>query len=245
MTKSVFSGWDAYARRALWGPAGITVVPALALSAYWVSDFAWIGTAASLMVSLGLAACIAEWVRPLGRRTEKRLVSSWGGLPTTRALRRFDGVQPSLRKQRRRDVEAVSGCRLPTKSEERSNPVEATERYEQAVYSSIARIRETGIDVGRLNAENASYGFRRNARALKGFALAVLASTTFANLYLAVIKDQMLVGVITLILQIFLACFWSIVVRDQWVTEQAETYAKRFFITVGIEAGKELARQRS
>lgn len=239
MSKNVFSGWDSYARKALWGPAGIAAAPAVVLSAYWAPNFAWLGTALSLAVSLGLAIGIAECVRPLGRQTQERLIKNWGGFPTTRALRIVDGTNRGLRKQRRRHVETVSGHTLPTKSEERSEPIEANERYEQAVYAAIAQMRETGVDVGRLNAENASYGFRRNSRALKWIALLVLAVAATANLYLAATRGEFLVAVPVALLDLAAFCFWGVVVRDRWVTEQAETYATRFFITVDVTAARQ------
>ncbi|WP_157768947.1 hypothetical protein [Pseudarthrobacter sulfonivorans] len=236
MSKNVFSGWDPYARKALWGPAGIAIIPAVILSAYWVPSFVWVGTGVSLAVSFGLTIALAECVRPLGRRTQERLIEGWGGFPTTQALRFANGTHQQLRKQRRRHVEMVSGHTLPTKSEERSKPNAADERYEHAVYAAIALMREGGVDIERLNSENVSYGFRRNTRALKAIALVILAVAGLANLYLMAAKGALLIGGSIAVLDLLAMGFWIIVVRDRWVTEQAEIYATRFFISADVTA---------
>lgn len=99
-------------------------------------------------------------------------------------------------------------------------------------------MREGGVDIERLNSENTSYGFRRNTRALKAMALLILAVAGLANLYLMAAKGALLIGGSIAVLHLLAMGFWIVVVRDRWVSEQAEIYATRFFISADVTAAR-------
>ena len=174
----------------------------------------------------------AEWVRPLGVKMEARLKRTWGGFPTTRALRHREVQFAGTRVVRRTSLEALTGTGLPSPREEREDSVAADVIYEETVTRGISRIRANRTHSTLLQAENSSYGFRRNMLAIKVPALILLGLSVPASFLVAWLSDQPLLYLILAVVQGILLLYWIVVVRETWVREQADKFAERFFVAV-------------
>jgi hypothetical protein len=128
----------------------------------------------------------------------------------------------------------VVGFSLPTAVEEEHDPHRAARRYDEAV----AALRQRTYDAGRfplVKAENADYGFRRNALAMRPAALAVAASCVALALLLLVVGDgdigaRLATWGIAAAVGIVSGVFFLIVVRADWVRLAAERYADQLVL---------------
>jgi hypothetical protein len=169
----------------------------------------------TVAVSCGLLYLLAAIARSLGKNVERRLLQQWGGWPTTLWLRHSDSNLPRQTKERYHATFLKEQCR--------------------------------GKDYPLVEKENADYGFRRNLLGLKPLGL-VLASTglmasaiwigTAVGLRLEdlssrqwqAIAEQLrespapLMGV--LLLNASGLVFWICVVRDTWVRQAGDQYAR-------------------
>jgi hypothetical protein len=121
-----------------------------------------------------LTVLAAEVGRDRGRKLQPKLWASWGGPPTTVALRWAGGDTVSAVAHRHAIVQKVLGDKshLPTEAEERDDPAKADQIYEIAV----RRLRGRTRDPKRfplLLKENTSYGFRRNLLGLRPIGIGV------------------------------------------------------------------------
>ena len=225
---------DAYIRTARVTPAVLVVVPALAFLLY-LPQIPALGAVLPALGVVGVVPVAAEVVRGRGKQVEQRLVDTWGGLPTTRALRLRDGEGADLRTARRAAVEQLSRGRLPSAREEAADPEQADSRYVAAVKTVLARLRDTPEGT-LLQAENVSFGFRRNLRGVREIALVVLLLAALLNLAVALLSAMYLPGALVLVVHLLSACFWLALVRDTWVRRQADTYSQQFFAATAARA---------
>jgi hypothetical protein len=147
---------------------------------------------------------------------------------------------PAATKARYRSalVKYVPGLVLPGAEEERSNPVAADEAYRSAVEWLKERCR--GKDFPLVFKENIEYGFRRNMRGIRPFAIAAVALAAVGGLdaivyrlievgglSVSMVMQQAPLGVIgaTVLLLIALLC-WTFLVTDLWVREAGDQYAR-------------------
>jgi hypothetical protein len=225
-------GLDAYTARARLAPAAIAALPALALLGGGLlapSEVARLGTTAVAAIRL-LASQLS---RDAGRRLQSSLWDSWGGPPTVTRLR-HRGAPDGHRVERLHErFRAALGARLPTKSEEATDPAHADAVYEDAVSDLRNRTRDRAR-FPLVFEENADYGFRRNMLGLKPWALtialAVLATCAIAYALSDGTASERLrtwgwpAGVACLAL-----LMWWRVVTHGWVRLTAESYTDRLF----------------
>ncbi|MBF4636211.1 hypothetical protein ITJ38_17510 [Agreia pratensis] len=234
---------DTYIWRARVAPAIIAVAPILAFLSFVVQS-PIVGLVAPAIGAGAAVLLAAEVTKSRGHAAEARLISKWDGLPTTRALS-ASGHKPHLRQQRRQAMEAVTGVALPTAADEAGDPGTARQMIQHCVRLAIAGLRTDATDSGVLASENASYGFRRNSRGIRGFAIATLAISMAVTAGVAVISGQLLVGACVLGLDLLLAVYWLLIVRDGWVLEQAEKFSDQLFIVAELAASKSLQSRSS
>jgi hypothetical protein len=130
-----------------------------------------LGAAMTVLGASGGMYGLASIVRAKGKELEERLVATWGGMPTTIALRHRDSFLDSVSKQRYHDlITSKLGIRMPTVDEEAADLVNADNAY----IGATKRLRElTRNDKGLLIKENIAYGFHRNMLAMKPTGIAV------------------------------------------------------------------------
>jgi len=226
--------------KARWLPALVAAGPILAFGFYAGSNL-WLGAFTPALGLFGVTFVISELVRSAGRRYEKKLLRLWDGFPTTRALR-FRTDLPLLRFERQRKlVEGAVGYVLPSRELEDADPIEADAEYATAVRTAIARVRAAEADGSLLRAENASYGFRRNARAIKPIAVAISLLSIAANVYFGIGLGNYWAAAGTVFVQAALLLFWIAFVTNSWVEEQAENFTERFFTVLAANPTKSAA----
>jgi hypothetical protein len=211
-------------------PAVLIGAPALTLllfSSTWIVNISLSGIA-----FLGVTALAAQLLLHRGRLTEKRLISEWLGMPTTLLLQSTGPGSAPLRNQRRADVERVAGLTLPSTRRERDPPDDAREKIVHAVQRCIDRVR-TGHDGSRLlQIENLSYGFRRNVRAGRAFGIVIAGLALITTALLTVSTGPAAPAITAVVINSAALLVWIFAVSDDWVRDQADKYANRFFRTI-------------
>jgi hypothetical protein len=244
--------FDTYARRARLYPALLTLSPPVAATFAWVPSLvegrslaAMVGAAASF----GLLYALASISRSAGKRTEQRLLAKWGGWPTTIMLRHGCADIPAPTKARYHQFLAQCGSwdGLPSAQLEQSDPAANDDAYESAV--QWLKEQRRGPEFRLVLNENAEYGFRRNMRGLKPWALALCLVTLLGWLLygftqlrtarrslssadvgeLLGLPSPLAWGALGVTVVAFVA--WILVVKDRWVREAADQYAQTLLAT--------------
>jgi len=169
---------DTYERKARLWPGLLVVAPiVVALATRFGMTHPVLGAAMTVIGACGGMYGLTNIVRAKGKELEERLVSKWGGMPTTIALRHRDSFLDGVSKQRYHDlITRKLGIRMPTAAEEAADPVKADDTY----IGATKRLRElTRNDKGLLFKENIAYGFHRNMLAMKrtGIAISLISFT--------------------------------------------------------------------
>lgn len=222
-------------------PALISALPILSFLV-WVPASPWVGTLVPALGAVGLTTLATEWVRSRGKAQQRKLVKKWGALPTV-ALLRHDGTgSPATRARRRRALELVTKSELPGVELELRDPIAADEEIQSLVKVAIATVRDKS-DASVLHSEVVSYGFRRNLRALKPLAAAVIllsiVGVVLAGRYS---QEPWLPWIVAGVLGLWLL-IWLTVITDRWVKEAADEYADQFFAALESEAAKTQKRK--
>jgi hypothetical protein len=212
-------------------PSFLTAAPVLLLLSF-VPDLALAAKFVPALAFAGMAVLAGEVSHTAGRRLQNRLIKKWDGLPTLAALRHRSSLPREEVRRNRRAVESISGMTLPTAAQERAHPERSDDAYRRAVRTCIDMVRSGQPGSGILFATNVSYGFRRNTRALKAYALAVTSGTLAAALILAYFLDRWDLGGVVAGASVLAGLAWIFVVRHSWVLEGAQFYAEQFFRTL-------------
>jgi hypothetical protein len=162
---------DRYEWQARLVPGLLALLPvAVTIAALGLRHAPIVSVILSLASLAGGAVLLADVVRGLGLQAQEQLWSSWGGAPTTIALRLREPAPNSVQRDIwRAAVQKVSGIRLPSARSESINP----DRADQTISAAIARIREMTRDQQRfymVQVENRGYGYQRNFYAVRTIA---------------------------------------------------------------------------
>lgn len=167
---------DPYERPARLYPALLALLPLLSLLLLHYGPKATAMTAAvTLAVSCGGLYLTTNLCRELGKRLEEKLYKGWGGKPTTQLLRHRDKTIEGVTKRRYHSFLAVKIKEtFPDKNQEAKNPEAADEVYQSGVRWLLNHTRPADSDKFELlSKENVTYGFRRNALAMKPVGLTI------------------------------------------------------------------------
>jgi hypothetical protein len=238
-----FGLFDDYNRQARLYPALLALLPLLIALLAWFPDLVTTNIGTTLVTiagSCGVLFGLTVFSRSCGKRTEKRLLQAWGGWPTTLWLRYADDHLPGPTKKRYHKAltRRVPDLRMPTEAEERDNPQAADESYRSGTewLKEYAR----GKDFPLVLKENIEYGFRRNMRGIRSFAVAAVAIALVASLSaiayrisplsvssLWSIAERVPVTAIGATLLLVLALVvWLVFVSDAWVRQAGDQYAR-------------------
>jgi hypothetical protein len=163
---------DPYERGARLLPGLLVVAPIIvALAARFGARHPVLTTVGSVIGACGGMYALASIARGRGKALEERLVTLWGGMPTTIALRHRDRFLDSVSKGRYHElIGRKLGIALPTAVAEAADPAAADDRY----VGATKRLRElTHGNRGLLYKENIAYGFHRNMLAMKPVGIAI------------------------------------------------------------------------
>lgn len=167
---------DKYTIKARVFPAVIAFAPALALAVLYISwDSFSLSDAFVALASVIFLVVLADIARRSGKRIEKQLLKSWGGMPSTHLLRHRDATLNDHTKSRYLKFLAEKiGEDAPTLEDEEENPQSCDEFYGRCCLWLREHTRDREL-FGILLEENMNYGFRRNLLGLKNVALAMSA----------------------------------------------------------------------
>ncbi len=120
-----------------------------------------------LLGACGITYLLANVSRMMGKAQENQLFDTWGGMPTTQMLRHRDDRLDTHTKQRYHALLARKlKIKFPSSEEEAVSPSEADEIYRAGVKWLLGKTRDKKR-FALLFKENVSYGFHRNAFALR------------------------------------------------------------------------------
>lgn len=240
---------DPYDRQARATPALMVALPLLlpVVAHYGLKHLALTAVLAVLS-SCGAIYTLSSIARARGKELEAKLITEWGGLPTTIALRHRDKHIDSVTKRGYHETIASKlHINMPTAEQERLDPEAADEAYKAAA----VKLRElTRSDKKLLLKENIAYGFHRNMVAMKpiGIFVCLLALVYCALLSKAIRLREPYFDIDALVspgiaagLGSFVAfamlCFWLFHFRKDVVKTFGYTYADRLFECIaGVKA---------
>jgi hypothetical protein len=164
--------FDSYGRTARLYPAVVVLLPLtwhLPLLGGMVSLSLPEGVAA-VAIGCAILYLLAAVARDKGKQAEPRLLSLWGGWPTSILLRHRDGqLDPVTKSRYHAAIGKLSGLVMPSPADEQSQPDHCEATYRAATKLLLEARR--GDEHALLHKENAAYGFRRNLFGLRGIAL--------------------------------------------------------------------------
>ena len=224
---------DPYVRRARLEPALLVALPAaLAVFAWFPSDWAGAGAVWSLVVWSGGTALIAQVARGAGKAREPQLFRLWGGKPTTRLLRHRDSSNPVLLRRRHDKVRALlPSVHIPSATEEAADRGTADAVYEACTVFLLEKTRSRERFPLVFEA-NCDYGFRRNFWGMKPLAIPLALASAAATS--ALIFENIAAGswpepvpVASAIVVLALIVGWVGWFNTEWVKVSADAFAER------------------
>jgi hypothetical protein len=226
------SGLDRYDRNARLYPAFLSLMPILIVVALWLPQvWTLLGGFLSFAVACGLIFYLAQVVRYLGRKVEKRLGDRVARPLSAILLSHMDTRIPSDTKARYHQYLSDHGIRVPDLDLELKDPASARQGFRSAVDWLLEHTRPAAKASMLLN-ENIAYGFRRNLLGLKPVAILLLFSAITANAVLVLLhhhdQDRALAAGIVEALFLLALVAWVWIVNSAFVEDASFAYAQRF-----------------
>lgn len=165
---------DTYDRKARIYPALLALTPAfgIAISMYGLEVDTQRGLV-GLLAAVGGLFLLSNIAREAGKRLERDLFQSWGGIPTTQLQRHRDSTIDAITKRRIHEfLSKKLGVPFPDPAAELADPAAADQVYAAGTRWLLEHTRDRK-QFPLLFAENVAYGFRRNALGLRPFAIVV------------------------------------------------------------------------
>ena len=209
-------------------PALLALLPVFFTAVVWVPElYDWAVGLIGLATACGVLVVLSHISRLLGRQVQPKLYANWGGKPTTRWLFHSDGNLDPETKTRYHAflTQRVRNWVAPSPEEEPRDPKTAEVAYE----SAVRWLQEQSGNSPRHSLvfkENVSYGFRRNLFGLKPIGLTVAGACAVYNATLKAGQQLPTVGIASLLLSILAVALWLGIVRDGWVRDAADGYAR-------------------
>jgi hypothetical protein len=222
---------DEYMLKARVFPAFLALLPlGLFLGQFVNMRSAIAGACSGLGGSTLLSFMLADWARDVGKRKESELLRCWGCPPTTNYLRhRSTCANPVLRQRRKEKIsELFPDIPGPTALMESERPEEADHYYEAMTKALIGKTRNKER-FNILFQENVSYGFRRNAWALKPIAAIFCAVGMIGSIGLALENYALPYNMVSAALSCAALFGWLLIVDKAWVRRAADIYSDRLF----------------
>jgi hypothetical protein len=192
-------------------PVTVLVVPLIPSTAT--------ATIVPLLASSGVLLLVIHQVRSFGVKAEKRIMKKCDGMPTTRRLRLRNATNPTLLVRRRNKLETLYGQSLPNAEMERSGSVAADEIYADATRRLITKVRQNQDNFPLVQEEVINYGFRRNFRGVKWYAILLAVACMLVDGLLGYFTGVSTRIVATAAFHVMYLFTVLLVVKDSWVLE--------------------------
>lgn len=227
-------GFDTYSFSARLQPMLIVLFPIILAFPIWSPTAFKLGaTLVSLTATCGILVVFSHLARSFGLKAQDKLVSEWGGMPTTLSLRHSDGTLDEITTSRYHNFlqHNVPGWVAPNFEEEDSASNEADHKYN----SAVIWLRENTRDPSRfplILKENISYGFRRNLYGLKPFGLTTCILAFGVSVYFIwgtspeSIFGREILKSLYILVAFFFILWWSFAVTKEWVKSAAISYSR-------------------
>jgi hypothetical protein len=224
---------DKYERQARLVPGLLALLPvAVTVTALGLRQAPVVSVVVSLLSLAGGPVLLADSVRSLGLKAQDDLWTSWGGAPTTIALRLRETTPNQVQRDiSRAAVQKVTGILLASRRSESANP----DRADQTIQAAVSRIREMTRNDQRfymLQVENKGYGYRRNFYAVRtiGRIVAVLGVLVILGFALRPLingehPDVQVPYVLGFIVDAVIALGWFLLPSPEQVRQAGEKYA--------------------
>jgi hypothetical protein len=228
---------DKYERQARLVPGVLALLPvAITVTALGLKHASVVSVIVSLLSLAGGPIVLADTVRSLGLKAQGKLWSSWGGPPTTIALRLREATSNAVQRDIwRTAVQKVTGIKLLSQRSESSND----RRADQTIEAAVSRVRELTRDDQRfymVQVENRGYGYRRNlyatraiGRAIAFFCLLVIVGFALWPFIDGKNPDVQLAYVLGGIIDGLIALGWYLLPSSGRVREAGDKYAYQLF----------------
>ena len=232
-----------YGRKTQIKPAQLTLVPVLVTVAAWAPAGSRLTVAVvGLIVVLGVATLMAPVVRSLGRRVERQLHARWGGDPASCWMLRSDRNldEPTKARYRACLEQRIDGWVAPSQVDEETDCEGARSKYDTAVRWLRERTRDREQFGGVFQA-SVSYGLRRNAYGVRWVGRTLASLAVIVNLgalyYTTRIESDpiSIVSIAPLLISMIWTGGWLKVVRERWVRDAADAYARALLATCDSE----------
>lgn len=239
---------DRYEWQARLVPGLLALLPvAVTITALGLRHAPIVSAILSLLSVAGGTVLLADVVRGLGLQTQERLWTSWGGSPTTIALRLREPTGNKVQRDIwRAAIQKVTGIQLVSARSESTN----SDRADQAIGAAVSRIRELTRDSQRfymVQVENRGYGYQRNFYAVRAVGrivafLGLLVTLGFILWPLMSSKhpDLQTAYVLGFIADALIALGWGLLPSERHVRRAGDKYAHQL-----LEAAVTLAADSS
>ena len=230
---------NTYERKTRLYPAFLLIAPIIAVGAALLpSMFTSLQSLVGSVLVSGGAFLLTQFARDNGKRKEKELFASWGGVPSITIFRHRDKKLNAVTKERyhKRLTRLVKEARAPSAEDEKSDPAGSDAIY--SAWSIFLRSNTRDPKTFKLLfQENINYGYRRNVWGLRPIGISISTVTVLVSaiqLYLSFrsisILDKLLLGA---------GCFgllmlwsWVFLFTKNWVKVPADAYAERLAETI-------------
>lgn len=248
------SKWlDPYDVKARLLPGLLILLPAIIyFGLVWGPKNPVLVTLSSILSVCGGPYLLANFVRSLGLRAQKRLNAAWGGQPSTLMLQhRNDHLSEQTKLRYHGLITTKLGVVMPTPAEEAANPLRADQSYDAAA-DALRPLTNDRKKYDLLFKELVAYGYNRNAHGSRGVGVAVAVLVAVVTLFDAgvLIFDKALVqsvivdaphGVV-LVTCVVLSLLWVLHFTAHTVEQSGFAYAKRLWEALEKVAKKPTGR---
>lgn len=236
--------FDHYIIFARFMPAFLTILPlVISIMAWCPNCKTFAGSVITLSISFGVMSLLSLLISYRGNQSQEKLVSQWGGMPSTILLRHSDMTIDKYTKDRlHRWLESrISNFTLPNADQETSDPANADDMYKSAT-DFLRKFTCNKSNHPIVYRDNVAYGFARNLYAIRWFGVTVSALViginarfllrTFGSSTSSPASELTLAtGVSALVIASCLLLVFIFIVDNKFVRARGVRYAKSLFET--------------
>jgi hypothetical protein len=239
---------DKYERQARLVPGLLALLPvAVTITALGLRHAPVVSVVVSILSLAGGPVLLADTIRGLGLKEQDHLWTTWGGAPTTIALRLREATSNEVQRDIwRKAIKEVTRIQLASARSEAVNPSQADQKIEAAV-SRIREVTRYDQRFYMVQVENRGYGYRRNFYAVRnlGRLVALLGLAIILGFILWPVisgkhPDVQAAYILGSLVDAVIAAGWYVLPSTKGVRQAGDKYAHQLLhagVTLATEAG--------